>query len=133
MGKTIRQTVTFDADPAALFQLYLDPKQHAAALGEGVKISAKEGARFSAYDGYIVGKNLQVVPNELIVQSWRATDWKPSDPDSVLVLQFAREGKKTKLEVTHSNVPARQAAQLDQGWKEYYWKPFKAYLKAAGR
>ena len=31
-----------------------------------------------------------IVPDQLIVQSWRASSWKKNDPDSVLALQFDR-------------------------------------------
>ena len=36
------------------------------------------------------GSNLLIIPNHLIVQSWREKPWKKTDPDSILVLRFSK-------------------------------------------
>jgi hypothetical protein len=55
-------------------------------------------------------------------------------PDSVLVLLFlpvnGPETEGTRLLVTHANVPDDHADELKKGWTEYYWKPWKAWIKA---
>jgi len=33
--------------------------------------------------------------------------------------------------MTHVNVPDANAASITRGWSEYYWKPFRKYLKRA--
>jgi len=31
--------------------------------------------------------------------------------------------------MTHANIPERFADDIESGWKDYYWKPWKKYLK----
>lgn len=131
MGKTITQSETFDATPAELYRMFLDSKKHGAMTGGKASVSAKAGGRFKVWDGYATGKNLLLEKDRLIVQSWRTADWKKSDPDSVLVLCFTRTGKGTRLDMTHANVPDGDAADLSAGWREYYWKPMRAFLRAS--
>jgi len=128
--KTLNQKITFKNQRAAdLYAMYLNSKEHTLLTGNNTaKISSKEGANFSIYDGYSWGKNLQLVKDSLIVQSWRATDWKKSDVDSTLILSFEQKGKDAVITMIHANVPDNQAASLKNGWNEFYWTPWKKYL-----
>jgi hypothetical protein len=72
MCKTIVQKVVFkNTTPESLYNLYIDSKLHSLIAGGPVKITNKEGAAFSAHSGYITGKNLHLVKNESITQTWR--------------------------------------------------------------
>src|SRR5262249_12038966 len=42
-----------------------------AAIGKAV------GEGFSLFSGHVVGRHLELVPNQRIVQAWRATSWQP--------------------------------------------------------
>jgi activator of HSP90 ATPase len=130
MPKTITQKVVFkNTSPAKLYSMYLDSKQHAAITGGvAAKISAKEGAKFSAHDEYITGKNLQLVKDKLIVQSWRGSDWNKGDADSTFILQFEPKGKDTVMYMTHANIPDKHADGIKQGWVDHYWNPWKEVL-----
>jgi hypothetical protein len=39
------------------------------------------------------------------------------------------KGNKTELTMVHSSVPAEQAKEYAQGWKDYYWEPLKEYFR----
>ena len=58
MTKTIQQSVRLPATPDDLYDSYLDAQQHAAITGSRVAISAREGGKFSAFDGMLRGRNL---------------------------------------------------------------------------
>jgi activator of HSP90 ATPase len=130
MPKTITQKIVFKNEKAsALYGMYLDSRQHTKLTGNNTaKISAKEGAKFSAHGGYCWGKNLQLIKDKLIVQSWRAADWKKSDVDSTFILSFEQNKNDAVLTMTHTNLPDNQAAPLKEGWNEFYWRPWKKYL-----
>jgi activator of HSP90 ATPase len=130
MTKTIEQSVTFSASAKQLYDLYMDPKRHAAfTAGGAVKISAKSGSAFSAFDGMLSGTTLLAVPGELIVQRWRGSHWKKTDPDSVVVLIFTPAGKRGRIDLAHVNVPRHDHDGVTDGWKTYYWEPLRKYLK----
>lgn len=125
----MQQIVFKNAKPETLYDMFLNAKHHAAITGGGVaKITAKEGASFSVYDGYITGKNLQLVKRKLIVQSWFASDWDKGDPDSIFILLFEQTGNDTIITMTHANIPDEHAAGIKKGWVDFYWKPWKKYV-----
>ena len=110
--------------------MYMDSKKHSAATKAPARITKKVGAKFSAHDGYIKGINLSIVPGRMIVQTWRGSDWKQSDPDSILILSFERENSAAVLKMVHANVPDKHKDHLNQGWKDHYWVPWKQHLKS---
>lgn len=128
MANVIRQKVSFTVSPARLFNIYLDSKKHGAAIDDDVSISRKAGSRFTAFGGMVRGQTLMIVPDQLIIQSWRANTWKKTDPDSVLVLQFDRAKNGGCITLLQINVPAHAYRKITQGWRKHYWAPWKAYL-----
>ena len=128
MPRTVTLAVDLPASAARLYGMYLDPKQHAAFTGASVKIAARPGAPFAAFGGALSGTVLQVVPNRLIVQSWRSTNFAKHDLDSTLVLSFWPEGRSARIELTHVNVAETDFAGVSEGWSKYYWLPWRAYL-----
>jgi uncharacterized protein YndB with AHSA1/START domain len=132
MAKTIQQSVTFPASPETLFDIYLDSKKHAAAVNSRASISRKVGGRFSIFGGALQGKNLAVVPKRMIVQTWRGSNWKKSEGDSILILTFTKARAGGRISLVHV-LPDRHYAGCSRGWKKYYWKPWRAYLRRAGR
>jgi len=131
--KPIVQSVTFKASPQELFSIFTDSKKHSAATGAKASVSAKVGARWRAFSGMIHGRNLAVVPGRMIVQAWRASHWKQSDLDSVLIVQFSKAPGGARIELTHVGVPQHDYQGVSQGWPQYYWRPWKAYLQQAGK
>jgi len=133
MGKTIVQTVTFQAKPDQLYALYVDPKKHSAATGGKAVVSAKPGSDFSAFDGTILGRTLGAIPGRLFVQSWRGDDWTSDEADSILTLVFDKSSGLGRLSMVHANVPERHYAGIKTGWTTYYWTPWKKYLRGKGK
>ena len=129
MATTIRQTVLLEAPPHTVFEAILDSKQHSAFTGDKASLSRKVGGKFTAFDGYIRGENVKIEKDKVIVQSWRNTDFKETDPDSKVMFHFSKKGKGTRLLFVHSNVPNRLAEDLRQGWLDFYWAPLKVYLE----
>jgi len=129
MPKTITQKVAFkNISAEILYNTYLDAKEHSASIGASVKIQKKEGTKFSAHDNYTTGKNFQLIKDKLIVQSWRASDWNKSDPDSTFILLFEQKGSDGIINMVHANVPDKEFEGIKKGWNDYYWKPWKKYF-----
>ena len=128
MTRTIQLAVSLPASPDRLFEMYLDPVEHAAFTGAPVTISDQPGAEFRAFNDVLTGTMLQVVPKRLIVHSWRSPHWGPSDVDSTLVLSFLSDGDGGRIELTQVNVVDADFAGVSQGWEKFYWGPWRAYL-----
>jgi activator of HSP90 ATPase len=128
MSKVIKQTVTFKASPHEVYEALMDSKKHAAFTGGKASISRKVGGKISAYDDYIAGKNVELVPDKKIVQDWRAVDW-PAGVFSRVTFKFTAVPKGTRLEFTHSLLPEGTEEEFKQGWIDNYWEPMKLYLE----
>lgn len=133
--KNIKQAPSLPAPPQVVFDAWLDSKLHGAMIGGSAKIDARVGGKFSIWDDYATGVNLEIDPSKLrIVQSWRdnSTDW-PKDHFSKITLEFTAEGADpagTRLRFWHSGIPEKHAASIAQGWKDYYWEPMQRYFEA---
>ena len=128
MSRTIQLAALLPATPDRLYDMYLDPAEHAAFTGSPVTISGQPGAVFRAFNGVLTGTILQVVPKRLIVQSWRSPHWGDNDIDSTLVLTFVPEKEGGRIELVHVNVVDADFAGVSQGWEKFYWTPWRAYL-----
>ena len=123
-----------NATPTVLYELFMDSDKHSAATGAPAKISRRIGGKWSAFGGMICGKNLALLPNQMIVQTWRSTDWKKADPDSILVAQFEKSASGgATVYLTHVGVPEHDHEGVTQGWIKYYWDPWRKYLKGRNR
>jgi len=125
---TIRDKVVIAATPDEVYDAYMDAKKHAAFTGSKATCDPKIGGKFTAWDGYISGKNLELEKGKKIVQEWITTDWLEGYTPSKLELTLSKIKGGTELSMVHSNVPEEQAEDIKQGWVDFYWAPMKKYF-----
>jgi activator of HSP90 ATPase len=127
----IEQIVQFDATPEEVFDALLDPLKHSNFTGSRATTSRRAGARFTAWDGYISGKNTRFVKDKKIIQEWKTTEWPKGYPPSRLEITLTAKGSGTELKMVHSKVPAEQLEDYRKGWYDSYWNPLKRYFERA--
>lgn len=115
------------ATPRQVYGAWMSSKQHAEFTGQECLISHKVGGKFTVFDGWASGENVELVPEKKIIQTWRADDW-PAGAVSTITVQLIAEPKGTKLLFMQTGVPASKAKDIAQGWREYYWVPLKEYF-----
>jgi activator of HSP90 ATPase len=121
---------TIPATPREIYDTWLSSKGHRAMTGGAVaRMSPKRGAKFMAWNGYITGRNLTLVPGRRIVQSWRTTKFTKDDPDSQIEVVLARAPRGTRLTLRHTNVPDGHFHYRDGGWQKSYFKPMRDYFR----
>ena len=128
MAEKLKMSAKFAVEPKAVYAAWLSSKGHAEMTGSPAKANAKKGGKFTAWDGYISGKNLELKPGKLIVQAWRTTEFPDGAPDSKLEIRLAKEGQGTKLTLMQTDIPPGQAGEYRQGWLDFYFKPMKKYF-----
>ena len=129
--KTIRQTATFEATPDKIYHLIMDEKEHAAFTGSKAKISREPNGKFTVFDGYCHGYNIELVEGKKIVQAWHfEEDGWPENHYSICNFELERDGEKTRLKFLQTDVPENTYESLKEGWKQYYWESIKTYLKS---
>jgi uncharacterized protein YndB with AHSA1/START domain len=114
------------ASKEVIYNAWLDGEKHAKMTSTGTATaSMKVGDPFSAHDGYISGKNKELIPYSKIVQTWRTTEFSDNEEDSIIEVTLEDKNGGTLVTLAHSNLPPH-GGQYEQGWKDYYFKPMKA-------
>jgi activator of HSP90 ATPase len=127
---TITQKVVIPkASPKQVYAAYVDPKKHSEFTASKATGKPLVGGKFTAWDGYISGKFLELEEGKRVVQEWTSTDFPEGSPPSKLELTFCEVPKGTEITMMHSNVPKAQENETAEGWNEFYWQPLKKYFK----
>ena len=124
---SIHYEIDFKPGPQRLYEAILDQKQFSAFSGMPATIDPTPGGAFSQFGGMIVGRTIELVPNQRIVQAWRPTHWDPGIY-SIAHFEFNARGAETTLVFDHTGFPAGEYDHLDWGWHNHYWDPLKKFL-----
>lgn len=119
------------AAPSRVYEAWLSSRDHCRMTGGAAEVNAILGARFTAWDGYIEGRNLVLEPSRRIVQAWRSSEFPSDSPDSMLELVFEPAGRHTRITLRHSNIPEGQGESYRSGWADHYFEPMKSYFASA--
>ena len=125
--KSFSMSALFAAAPEQIYCAWLDPDGHTAMTGAEAAGSGAVGGEFTAWDGYISAKTLELVPNRRIVQAWRTSEFSAEDPDSRLTVEFDPVEGGTRVTLHHSEI-ASGAENYQQGWEDYYFAPMRAHF-----
>jgi activator of HSP90 ATPase len=124
---SLHQEIELKASPQRIYEILLDSKQFTAFTGMPANIDAAAGGAFSMFGGMIVGRNVELIPSQRIVQAWRPTHW---DPGVYSIVKFdpKPQGSGTMMILDHWGFPEADYDSLFSGWNSHYWEPLKKYL-----
>jgi len=128
MPYTFTLTTTIPASTRQIFDAWLDSLAHSEMTGSKANMSNEVGSNVSAWGGYITGRNLELVPGERIVQSWRTAQFVEEHEDSIITVTLEETENGTLLTLVHSNVPDDQMSYEQGGWEQHYFRPMKKYF-----
>lgn len=109
---------------------WLDSAGHSAFTGSPADITRSGEGEFTAWDGYISGRTLEVEAPNRILQTWRTTEFPADSPDSRLEILIEDVVEGVRLTLIHSDIPPGQGENYRQGWEDYYFQPMRAYFSA---
>jgi activator of HSP90 ATPase len=127
-AESIVMSAVIPAAPDVIYKAWLSAKEHGAMTGSAATVVAKVGGKYTAWEGYISGKTLELEPGKRIIQSWRSTEFPSDAPDSRLEVELSPARGGTKLTLKHSELPAGSSAEYRKGWIDYYFTPMKQYF-----
>jgi uncharacterized protein YndB with AHSA1/START domain len=130
MPYSYKLTATIPASPEAVYDAWLDSASHTGMTGATATASDRIGAEFTAWDGYITGRNIELVRGKRIVQSWRTSLFDAGDADSTITVTLTPAPGGAALTLEHANVPdgEEHKGYEEGGWADNYFKPMKAYF-----
>ena len=124
----LHQEIDLKASPQRIYEVLLSSKDFASFTGAPAEIDPKAGGAFSLFGGAIVGRNIELVPNQRIVQAWRPKDDFPEGTYSLVEFELKPQGSSTKLILDHTGFPEGHYDHLNAGWYSHYWEPLKKFL-----
>ncbi len=124
---SLHQEIDFKTGPQRMYEVLLDSKQFAAFTGLAAEIDPKAGGAFSTFGGLIVGRNVELIANQRIVQAWRPTHWDPGIY-SIVRFDLKPNGSGTTVVLDHTGFPEGEFDNLNSGWPIRYWEPLKKFL-----
>lgn len=114
------------AEPEDVFTALTNPFTIELWSGESAQMSDQVGDEFSLWGGDIIGKNLEVVKNEKLVQQWYFGD---DGSESIVTIKLWPKKSSTSVELFHSNIPEEAYENIVDGWNEAYLGAIKALLE----
>jgi activator of HSP90 ATPase len=142
-AESIHQEVSFSAACPRLYAALTDARafdavtrlSDAATLvtapgAQATAIGSDPGSPFTLFGGYITGRNLEMLPDQRLVQAWRAGGW-PAGDYSVVRFSLTAASGGCRLVFDHRGFPPGQGASLLFGWRGHYWEPLARFLAAS--
>ncbi len=128
MPRTITLAASLPATPHRLYDMYLDPEQHSAFTGARSRSRPSPVPSFRPSTGPFPARSCTSSQNGSSSRNGDSVNFPAEAIDSILVLTFWPEGKGTRIELVHVNVPEEDFAGISEGWVKFYWNPWRAYL-----
>jgi len=126
---SLHQEVDFKATPQRIYQALLSSKDFAAFTGAAAEIDAKPGGAFSLFGGMVIGRNIELLPNERIVQAWRVVADFPEGVYTMVKFELKPRGSsETSVILDQTGFAEGDFDHLSAGWHSHYWDPLKIFL-----
>ena len=97
-GFTISEVIP--AKASEIYAAWLHSEGHAAMTGSPAQVDGSAGGKFTAWDGYIFGRTLELARNQRIFQAWRTSEFPEDAPDSRVEILFEEISGGTKVTLT---------------------------------
>jgi len=132
----IHQEIDFKVGPQQVYETLLSSKHFSACIKKSfavftdtsATIDPVAGGTFSLFDGHIIGRILELVPGQRIVEAWRVVDW-PAGIYSVARFELRAQGPGTHLVFDHIGFPEGLKEHLASGWQQHYWDALTKYFQ----
>ena len=123
---SLEQTYEITAPVEEVWQALVDPTVIEDWGGGPAEMDAEVGTEWKLWGGDIHGRNLEVEPNEKLVQNWYSGEWPAP---SICTLELHEKNGATTVHLTHTNIPDNEFEEVEAGWHDYYMGPLKQLLE----
>lgn len=116
--KDYKKYYIIPAPPEDVYRALTTPVTLMLWTGEDAVMSTEPGSEFSLWEGSIVGKNIEFIPDKKIVQQWYFGD---QPEESIVTIKLHKHDLGTSVELRHSNIPDEAYDDIVEGWNETYF------------
>ncbi|MHA2401323.1 MAG: SRPBCC domain-containing protein [Promethearchaeota archaeon] len=122
--KVIEDEILIRSTTHEIYEAFMDSKIHSKFTESKAVISREVGGKFSVFEGALTGKNVDLIQDKKIVQTWRSEgeNW-PKGYYSTITIDLEPVDEGTLI------VPEDAYESVKEGWTTYYWDPLKELLE----
>jgi uncharacterized protein YndB with AHSA1/START domain len=124
--KYLKKTIHIKVPRQEVYTAITNPLTIELWSGYRAEMENVPGSRFSMFEGDITGTIKTLKPPELVEQLW---DFGNQEEESLVRIELFEEGEKTRVELSHINIPDEAFENINTGWKHYYLEAMKSYLE----
>jgi activator of HSP90 ATPase len=125
---SLHQEIDYKSSPQRIYEVLLSSKDFTAFSGYPADIDPKIGGAFSMFGGLVVGRNVELLANQRIVQAWRLSQEFAEGVYSLVKFELKPQSSGTKIILDHTGFPEGHFDHLDIGWHSHYWDPLTKFL-----
>ena len=115
--KEFKKYFKLSASPADIYNALTNSTMIEIWTGEPAVMSTDVESEFSLWDGEIVGRNIEFVTDQKIVQSW----YFGEDVESIVTIKLHLDKQGTNVEVHQTNIPDEAYENIAEGWESDYF------------
>ncbi len=115
--KDFKKTFRINAEPSDVYSALTNPYTIELWSGYPAVMTEEPESEFSLWEGDIVGRNLEFIPDRKVVQEWYFGDQAER---SVVTITIHPDKGNSSVTVEHTNIPDEDFAEIAEGWREYY-------------
>jgi activator of HSP90 ATPase len=127
MHTSLHYQEDFKVSPQRIYEALLDSKQFAAFTGVPAEIDPKAGGAFTLFGGQILGRNVELITRQRIVQAWRPASWAPG-VYSIVKFELQPHDSGSRLLLDHTGFPEGLADHLNSGWHTHYLNTLQKFF-----
>ena len=125
---SLHQEIDYKSSPQRIYEVLLSSKDFTAFSGALAEIDPKAGGTFSMFGGLVLGRNVELISNQRIVQAWRLSQEFPEGIYSLVKFELIARDSGTRIVLDHTGFPEGHFDHLDTGWHTHYWDPLRKFL-----
>lgn len=125
--KDFKKYYIVPATPEEVYLALTNPATIQLWTGEPAEMSTEPGSEFSLWEGSIAGKNLEFVPNKMLVQEWYFGD--EQEAPSIVTIKLHEHKHGTSVELRHTNIPDEAYDDITEGWTESYFRSLQDFYE----
>jgi activator of HSP90 ATPase len=133
---SIKQQATIPASPTEVYAILADAEALSALSGMSGQADRSEGEEFSAFDGHVTGRQIDLVQDQRLVQAWRFPVWEPG---RYTIVRFTLEAEVggTLLIIDQHGEPEQSDVlgchqtwhdHLEDNWPTFYLTPLTKHF-----
>lgn len=124
--QTISQTYVINAPVDKVWDALTNPETITKWGAGPAEMQEQVGSQFKLWGGEIHGTNIQIIPQQRIMQDWYGGEWP--EPSKV-TFTLTPQGEQTRVDLYQENIPDDEVDSIYDGWQDYYMGPLQELLE----